>query len=202
MSDTRQTYADAIRFFISVVERIRPDQWNDPGLGVWTVRELVGHTSGALSNVERDLAAPAGPVTIENAVEFFETGLAIAGIAERVAERGREAGAALGSDPLAAIRALADRIGSLLADTPDETVVGIAFGPMRLPDYLPTKTFELIVHTLDIAAALGLSPDPPAEALAESVRIAVQLALRKGRGAMLLHALTGRCSLPSGFSVV
>ena len=202
MADTRQTYADAIRFFISVVERIRPDQWNDPGLGVWSVSEIVGHTSVALFNVERDLAASAGPVTIEDAVEFFEKGLAIPGISERVAERGREAGAALGPDPLASIEALAEQVSRLLADTSDDTVVGIAFGPMRLLDYLPTKNFELIVHTLDIAAAIGLNPSPPADALAESVQIAVQLALRKGRGATLLHALTGRFPLPPGFSVV
>ena len=30
---------------------------------------------------------------------------------------------------------------------------------MRLSDYLPTRTFELAVHTADLAAVLGVPPD-------------------------------------------
>ena len=65
---------------------------------------------------------------------------------------------------------------------PDDVVVATPFGGMRFPAYLPTKTFELIVHTLDISAAVGADLEAPREALAESLEIALALALRSGRG--------------------
>ena len=202
MTDRRQNYAHASDFFIAVAERVRADQWETPGLGVWTVRELVGHTSRALSNVERDLATPGDRVGLEDAVSYFAKGLAIPGMAESVAQRGREAGVALGADPVSSVRALVDRVRAVLAQTPDDLIVASSFGGMRLPVYLPTKTFELIVHTLDIAAAIGVEPEPPADALAESIEITVGLALRSGWGPTVLHALAGRRGLPAGFSVI
>jgi hypothetical protein len=75
-------------------------------------------------------------------------------------------------------------------------------GGMRLGSYLPTRTFELIVHTLDLAAALKVVPAPPEEATAESLAIAAGLALRTGRAAEVLLSLTGRGPLPNGFSVL
>jgi uncharacterized protein (TIGR03083 family) len=202
MSDSRQTYAQAGEFFLAVAARIRDDQWDSPGLGVWSVRDLVGHTSGAFANVERDLASPATADRIESAAAFFAAGLAMPGIAEGIAQRGREAGAALGTDPVGAVRALADRVRALVATTPDETIVATRMGSLPLLSYLPTKTFELIVHTLDIAATLGLDVEPPPDALAESIEIAVALAVRSGNGPALLHALTGRRPLSTDFSVM
>lgn len=201
MPDPRQTFAEASDFFMAVAARVHADQWDEPGLGVWSVRELVGHTGRALSNVERDLAA-SGTTSSLDAVAYFEAGLATPGIHEGVAQRGRDDGAALGADPLSVLRERADRVSAIVAGTPDEMIVPTPFGGMQLPAYLPTKTFELIVHTLDIAAAIGLEVEPPADALAESVEIAVALALRSGKGPTLLHALTGRLSLPADFSVM
>src|SRR5438552_1983855 len=154
MRDPRQNYADASRFFIAVAERIRADQWDAPGLGVWTVRELVGHTGRAFSNVERDLTAFGITVGLEDAADYFEKGLAIPGMAESVAQRGRESAAALGPDPVSSLRALGERADARLNQTPDDIIVATPFGGMRLPVYLPTKTFELIVHTLDIGGAI------------------------------------------------
>src|SRR5438067_1453584 len=177
MHDPRQTFAQASGFFIAVAEHVRDDQWDDPGLGVWSVRDLVGHTSLAHTNVERDLAAPPSTRSVEDAVAFFEAGLAVPGVEERVAQRGREAGVALGADPVSVVRGVADQASAIVAQLPDESILATSIGSMRLPSYLPTKTFELMVHTLDLAAAIGLKVEPPADALAESVEIAVALAL-------------------------
>ena len=38
----------------------------------------------------------------------------------------------------------------------DDPVISTIFGGMRLSDYLPTRTFELVVHGLDIARAAQL----------------------------------------------
>ena len=75
-------------------------------------------------------------------------------------------------------------------------------GGMRLSDYLPTRTFELVVHTLDIAAALGRDTSAPPQALAEAVHLATELAVLKGDGQPLLLALTGRNALPDQYSVL
>ena len=67
---------------------------------------------------------------------------------------------ALGEDPPAAIGELATRVLAVVAATPDEAPVRTYAGVAQLGTYLPTRTFELTVHTLDLATALG--QDPPA----------------------------------------
>ena len=81
-------------------------------------------------------------------------------------------------------------------------MVDTAAGGMRVSDYLPTRTFELTVHCLDIARATGLDFVPPAEALADTLALASASALRQGHGVDVVLALTGRQPLPAGASVV
>ena len=50
--DPRLAFEQAADFYLATVDRIRPDQWDQPGLGVWSVRDLVGHTSRAFLTVE------------------------------------------------------------------------------------------------------------------------------------------------------
>lgn len=76
------------------------------------------------------------------------------------------------------------------------------FGGMRVAAYLPTRTFELCVHGLDIASAAGVPIDLPTAALEETCGLAVATAVRSGRGVDVLTAMTGRRDLPRGFSVV
>jgi hypothetical protein len=73
---------------------------------------------------------------------------------------------------------------------------------MRLRDYLPTRVFELVVHTLDLAAALGLEAEPPPDALAVCLELAASLAQRRGAGPAVLMALSGRRPLPPDFSLL
>jgi hypothetical protein len=74
---------------------------------------------------------------------------------------------------------------------------------MRLRQYLPTRTFELVVHGLDIARAAGLpTPAYSAGLLTEVLQLAAAAAVLVGRGSELLLAMTGRAALPAGFSVV
>jgi hypothetical protein len=82
-----------------------------------------------------------------------------------------------------------------------ELVTTIA-GGMRLRDYLPTRTFELTVHTADLATALGLPLDIPAIAAAQALHIVADLAVADGLAGPLLLAATGRPGLPEGFSVL
>ena len=82
-----------------------------------------------------------------------------------------------------------------------EVVTTIA-GGMRLTDYLPSRTFELVVHTADLAAALGLASEPPPVPAAQALGLVAQLAVTDGRATALLRAATGRDGLPPGFSVL
>ena len=79
-----------------------------------------------------------------------------------------------------------------------ELVTTIA-GGMRLADYLPTRTFELVVHGLDLARALGEPLDVPARPAAEALSLVAGLAVTRGQAGALLLAATGRTT---GFSVL
>ena len=77
-------------------------------------------------------------------------------------------------------------------------------GGMRLSVYLETRTFELAVHGVDIADALGVAPP----AFGAEVRRAAALELAAAVVALTedapvaARALTGRAGRPPGFSIV
>lgn len=197
---SRFAFAAAAGWFAAETTRVG-DRWDAPGLGEWDVRALVGHTSRALLTVEAYLDQPALEVEVPTATAYYHATRATAAGPD-VAERGRVAGAALGEDPAAAVAEIVDRVPpSLASRTGDELLTTVA-GGMRLRDYLPTRTFELVVHTLDLAAALGAEPEPPALAAAEAVAVLADLAVADGHAGTLLRAATGRTALPHGFNVL
>jgi uncharacterized protein (TIGR03083 family) len=198
----KPAFERAAHFLVATTALVGPEQWERPGLGEWSVRDLVGHASRSLLTVETYLGHPAAAAEVATPVDYFLKALASIGDPARVAQRGREAGAALGLDPAGAIREIADRVLALVARTDEAQLVATPIGGMHLGVYLTTRTFELVVHTLDLATAINTPAQPPPEALAASLELAAGLALRSGRGAEALLALTGRRPLPPGFSVV
>ncbi len=198
--DARRAFGDAAHWFVGSAALVG-DRWEEPGLGEWDVRALVGHTSRSMLTVEAYLARPADAVEIGSAVEYFRATSAMAAGAA-VAARGHEAGVALGADPAAAVAEIADRVLALVGSADGGERVTTIAGGMRLADYLPTRTFELAVHTADLASALGLPADVPATAAAQALRLVADLAVAGGRAGPLLLAATGRPGLPPGFSVL
>ncbi len=197
--DSRRAFADAARWFVRTTADVG-DRWDRPGLGEWDVRALVGHTSRSLLTVEMYLARPATSVEVASAADYFRaTRAAAAGPA--VAARGRDAGAALGTQPAAAVAEIAGRVLRVVDSCDGTELVTTIAGGMRLADYLPTRTFELAVHTADLATALGLPPDVPGTAAAQALQVVADLAVSDGRAGPLLLAATGR-PLPAGFSVL
>ena len=73
---------------------------------------------------------------------------------------------------------------------------------MRLADYLPTRTFELVVHTADLCGALGMDADVPRVAAAQTLRLVSDLAIEDGRVAEFLLTVTGRPSPSGRFSLI
>jgi uncharacterized protein (TIGR03083 family) len=196
---TRQAYAEAAAWFEATIALVG-DRWKDPGLGEWDVRALVGHTSRSLVTVESYVAQPAPSAVIPSAVAYYQATRALSS-GPGVAQRGRDAGLALGDDPAGAIAALVVRVLALVDTmTGDEVPTTIA-GGMLLRDYLVTRVFELTVHTADLATALGLPAEPPALPAALTLQTVCDLAVADGRAGELLLGATGR-GLSQGFSVL
>ncbi len=206
--DFRRTFRSAAVAYVDLVSRIAAERWDGPGLGDWTLRDLVGHTvSSALRQVPDVLATPAPEVVVGSAEGYWSFARSVP--AEIVAaamvastEDARQTGRELGDDPADAIGELAGRATQALAVAGDDDIVTTAVGGMRVRDWLPTRTFELVVHGMDTAAAAGLTQEFAPEAVAEAVTIAARTAAAAGDGELVLRALTGRAELPPKFSVI
>jgi uncharacterized protein (TIGR03083 family) len=200
-------FESAAQSLVDVVDRVGPEDWDGPGLGDWDLRSLVGHAGRALTTVTAYVDQPAASEDAESPAEYFAivsrlsaaTGADV--VATSVLERGREAGQALGDDPAAAIASLAEKaLGRLRGQ--EDLLMSTPVGGMLLSAYLPTRTFELAVHSLDVAAAVGVILELDPVVLSDSLAIAAEVAARTGQGVPLLMAVTGRTPLPEGFSVV
>jgi hypothetical protein len=113
------------------------------------------------------------------------------------------AGKALGDNPAEFVDALAARLPALV-ETAGNPLITTAAGGMQLENYLPTRSFELVVHSLDIAAAVPdiEGPEFSDQLLSQVARVAATAAVLLGRGVEMMLALTGRGTLSPGFSVV
>ncbi|MEO7125151.1 MAG: maleylpyruvate isomerase N-terminal domain-containing protein [Nakamurella sp.] len=197
----RSAFEHAARWFVSTVVAER-GRWDEPGLGEWSVRDLIGHTSRALLTVESYLDKNATAIDIGSPGGYFRAALASMGDPAAVARRGRDAGIALGPEIDAAVVEISERVLARVNSEQPDAVVATPVGGMRLVDYLPTRTFELTVHTCDLAVALGRPLDVPSVAAVESLTVLGELAAHAGNAGPLLLAVTGRRALPAGFTVL
>ena len=185
---SKETFSEAVTFFLDAASRVPDDAWTNEGLGVWNVRDLVGHTSRAILLVE----------------EYATEGATRSGLGtpDEIAERGRQAGRALGDDPVSALSALAGRVLALVERLPDDHPMHTPGGVRPLSRYLPTRVAELTIHTIDLANALSMDVEPPRECVRATLYVLADYAVREGTGTEVAFALTGRAPLPPGFSVV
>jgi uncharacterized protein (TIGR03083 family) len=198
----REAYQQAGDLFVATVAQVQDTQWQQIALGEWTVRDLVGHTNRALLTVETYLDNPATTAEVQRPVDYFLRAQARLANPAAVAARGREAGQALGTDPPAAVRHAAARVWQRLTATPDAALLTTPVGGMRLIDYLPSRVFELTIHTLDLATAVGITAAPSEAAARVTSTLVLELALASRKVGPLLLAATGRGPLPAGFSVL
>jgi uncharacterized protein (TIGR03083 family) len=199
--NVRETFAEAARTFADLVRRIPPNRWDGPGLGEWDLRSLVGHTSRSLITVETYLGQPADTEEVPSSAAYY---VAVAAIdPQSVVGRGVAAGQALGKNPAQSVDALAERVPALV-ERAGNPLITTAAGGMHLEAYLPTRSFELVVHSLDIAAAVPdvEGPEFSDQLLSQVARVAATSAVLLGHGVELMLALTGRATLSPGFSVV
>ena len=198
-----ELFGQAAGAVAALVNTIPSERWAGPGLGEWDLRALVGHTSRSLLTVEAYLQRPAERVELATAAEYVAAGRRLAADAGGgVAQRGRDAGEALGPRPAEAFTAIVDRVLPQCAPADDPVIATIA-GGMHLSVYLETRTFELVVHGVDIADALGVAP--PAfgpEVWQAALQLAAAVVALSDEAPVVVRALTGRAGLPPGFSIV
>ena len=199
---SRLAYRQAVACFLETATKVQAEQWDTPALGVWNVRDLVGHASRSITRVEEFGAQRAPAVDIASAAHHYRRSIRQPSDNERVAERGRAAGQELGGNPLATMNADWARTEPILDATDEGTIIAYDNGGIRFVDYLETRVFELTVHTLDLANAIGIEVEPEREAMAVTLQLLAALALESGRGAPLALSGTGRGPLPEGYSVL
>jgi len=190
--DFRRTYRAAAVSFADLVTRLPDDRWDSPGLGDRTLRDLVEHTvNSALRRVPDVLGSTADNLAADSPEGYWA-----------FARATPESGPALGDDAADVVADLIGRATAKLANVSDADVVATPIGGMRVRDWLPTRTFELVVHGLDVAGAAGVEYHLAPAVLSEAAALAARTAVAIGDGESVLRALTGRGALPPGFSVV
>jgi len=204
----RDTYLTAADSFADLVARLPAGGWDLPGLGEWSRRDLVGHAvSSGLSQVPQVLANPGGHRKVRSTEGYWA--FARSAPAEFVAaaiaastDDARKNGIALGADPSSEVRHLVGAAAAALGAVDDDDLVETAVGGMRVADWMPTRTFELAVHGLGVAACANVAFPLAAEVLAEAAAQAARVAVAVGDGPLLLRALTRRAALPEDFSII
>jgi uncharacterized protein (TIGR03083 family) len=183
-------FTEAAAWLAELAAQIPDAAWEQPGLGVWDIRSLLGHAARALATVEDYLSRPAAQIDVPSAVAYLAA--AASASPEAIAARGVAAGDALGEDPATSVAELAARATSLVVASPADALLATIAGGMSLEAYLPTRTVELVVHGCDLAQALGLPDQPPDAASAAASRLLVEVQLATTERSRLCLVLAGR----------
>ncbi|MEU7430350.1 sterol carrier family protein [Streptomyces sioyaensis] len=175
---TRAAVAAQLDHVRTAVGELTAEQYALPTrLGDWTVRELVAHVSMALGSVARSLELPT-PSRAEATLPEYP--FASAPFAAAIDERTRELAA--GDDPAELLTRTADEFERILSELPDDRLLAVRPGAMRLGDYLVTRCLELVVHSDDLAAATGTKIPYDRQALAATTRLLADALAAKAPG--------------------
>lgn len=184
-------FLDASRLFTDAVALVPREAWDAPGLGKWSVRELVAHANRANTTVVEYVEQPRPPEPPDSG--YFTD--------EAIAARASAGVASLGNDPASTVKAASEAAISLVERSMPEAVVGSPAGTLTLARYLPSRTAELAVHALDLARAIGSDARLPRHIVTETLLFAARRAAARASGQEVLLALTGRGPLPAGYSI-
>lgn len=160
------------------VRALKPEDFARPTrLGEWTVRELVAHFAMAVDQVPTALESPAAP---KQEVVLAEWPFAPAAFADAVDARVRKMSAE--QDPVALLDRAAERYAALVPAAPDDRLMAVRPGAMPLDELLVTRCLELVVHTDDLADALGEEIPYDRQALAATARLLADALATKAPG--------------------
>lgn len=191
------TFLEVVDALPALVEGL--DDVDRPALGEWNLRDLVGHLYRAVETVTEYLAAPEPTgAPLEGAAEYLVAYLEARdrdpdAVAAQITARARDelAGISPAAYPRRFLEAAA-AARAALQGIPWDRKVASRMGPIRIADYLRTRSFEATVHGLDLARARGTPWRPPDDAVADALVLLTEVARRRGLGPDLLLALVGR----------
>lgn len=189
-------FRHASHWWKSLVGAVDDGAWDQAALGEWSVRELVAHTNRAYKTIPLYLDGEVKDETwIPTAAAYFRTVLAEQTPHVHIAARAK-AEAEQRGDWVEATAEMAERAERLVATTAEDATVHLFVGEMALDQYLVTRVLELVVHGLDLAAAIDLPLAAPPAASQLAVNVLLDLAVDTDHTAVL-RLLTGRpASLP------
>ncbi|HEY0535371.1 MAG TPA: maleylpyruvate isomerase N-terminal domain-containing protein [Actinoplanes sp.] len=206
--DYRRAFRSAAVSFADLIARVPADRWDETALGDWTLRELAGHaTSSGLRQVPAVLDTPADEITRASSEDYWLLARAVtpdvlAAARKASSEDARANAEALKGDPAGVVGDLVGQATQALGRVEDDDLVNTPAGGMRVRDWIPTRTFELVVHGLDVAGAAGIELFLGPEIYAEAAAQAARAAATAGDGPALLRALTGRAPLSPTITIV
>ena len=61
---SKDVFTQAANFWVESVAKTDPTQWDNSALGVWSVHDLVGHTSRSITRVAEFAVQPASKVDV------------------------------------------------------------------------------------------------------------------------------------------
>jgi uncharacterized protein (TIGR03086 family) len=159
-----EQYRRSVAGFTERLSQIRPDQWSAPTPCTdWDVRGLVNH----IINEERWMPPLFGGATIEEVGDRFDGDL-------------------LGDDPVGnAASAAQEADAAVAAPGALERTVHLSFGEVPATDYLRQLLADHLLHSWDLAAAIGADRTLDAEVVRECARwYADQEEAYRGSGAV------------------
>jgi hypothetical protein len=194
-AETLGAFRQAAHWWRSLVGGVEDHQWDQGGLGEWSVRELVAHGGRALRTVADYLTGDTkDPTEVPTAAEYFRIVLAEQTPHVHIANRAR-AESREHPDWILATDQLWTAADLALARATGATAVHTFVGEMRLDQYLATRVVELVVHGTDLARAIDLPSPPPFDAAKVAVGVLVDLSTAEDL-ATIGRMLTGRRGNP------
>jgi uncharacterized protein (TIGR03083 family) len=199
------TFFEALDVAIGVVaDPAVAEAWAAPSaLAGYTVGGLCAHLQVATARTASVLEdeAPAGDgVRLVSIPEYYgparidDPGAAREGLAAFLVDDGNERAAAGPASVAASFAALPARLRPLLAAAaPDRLVpvVQVPGGATPLDGYLTTRLLELVVHTDDLAASVGMAPpEPSPAAVGELAALLTSMAVARVGGLGVIRAFT------------
>ncbi|NNN22605.1 MAG: hypothetical protein HKL80_11470 [Acidimicrobiales bacterium] len=194
--DVKENFYLAADLFLTTVSKVPEDKWDLPGLGSWSIRSLVGHGLRAMTTIleyqGKDSNTLSSNQIHDTASYFVSANINDPEIANAIENRGVQAGLELGTNPLEKVSDAVLLVKEFVKDAPLDLPIVTRMGDMTLETYLPTRTFELSVHSIDIATALGEDLVLAESLYFEVVNIVASIAKIKGEKMDLVKFLTGR----------
>ncbi|MFJ7064368.1 sterol carrier family protein [Streptomyces sp. NPDC101115] len=160
------------------VTGLAPGQLERPtGLGAWTVADLAAHVAWIADSLAGSLDRPPAAKGELLPHQWPFTTVELSG---KIADAARET---LTGAPLPELYERAgSRLAEALAAHDDDRVLDLWIGPMRLGDFLVTRTVELVAHTDDLNRAAGLDVPLDRQALAACTRLLADALAEKAPG--------------------